>query len=400
VTLRLAREAAGAGALVSLAVLVLTGPGLMAGYVPSEAEAFDSVLYARQVGGAGAVLRSLHHHAASGAIACGALFLLATAAAGRPRRASWWPASALLLTLIGVSFSGFLLPMDQFAWWGNRVRLGIVESMPLVGSWLADVLRGGGAFGATTLPRYHALHTAVLPWLAALLLWRLLSAERDGLRAALRERRPLLLAGLALAALWAAALAAPAPLEPRADPTDLEYTPRPEWYFLWLFQVGRLTEGHAWVQSALIPGLGLLALAALPLLPPLSARWRLGAAAALLLGWTSLTGLSLWEDRALPLRPSYEDALAARAAAIYLEDCASCHGETGRGDGGQSRAFGLDARDFTRPSFWEATDRERLTAAIRDGLGEDMPAFGRKLSGEEIAALVSRVERFRPEAEK
>jgi len=383
---------------VSLVVLVLTGPGLMAGYVPSEAEAFDAVLYVRRLEGGAGWLRSLHSHAASGAVACGALFLLATAAAGRPRRGMWWPASGLFLVLIGLCFTGYLLPMDQFAWWGNRVRLGIVESVPLVGGWLADVLRGGGSVGAATLPRYYALHTAVLPWLAALLLWRLLAAEREGLAAALSARRPLLLAGLALAALWTAALIAPAALEPRADPSDLEYTPRPEWYFLWLFQIGRLTEGQAWVQGALVPGLGLLALVALPLLPPLSARQRAAAVAALVAGWTALTGLALWEDRDLPPRPGYEEALAARADAIYADDCASCHGSTGRGDGSRSRSFGLDARDFTSPGFWQTADPDRLVAAIRDGLGEDMPAFGRKLSDEEIGALAERVERFRPRA--
>jgi mono/diheme cytochrome c family protein len=196
--------------------------------------------------------------------------------------------------------------------------------------------------------------------------------------------------------LWAAAFLAPAPLEPRADPTDLEYTPRPEWYFLWLFQMGRLTQGYAWVQSALIPGLALAALLALPVLPPVSPRRRAGAALALVAGGLALTGLALWEDRGLAPRPGYEEALAARAAAIYAEDCASCHGDTGRGDGGQSRAFGLDARDFTSGAFWAGADRARMIAAIRDGMGEDMPDFGRKLSAEEIQALVDHVESFRP----
>jgi hypothetical protein len=90
-------------------------------------------------------------------------------------RRTWWSALALYLLVLGSCFTGFLLPMDQNAYWGTVVRLGIVESAPLVGGPAADLLRGGGGWNASTLPRFYALHVSVLPFLAVLLLLPLVS---------------------------------------------------------------------------------------------------------------------------------------------------------------------------------------------------------------------------------
>ena len=83
----------------------------------------------------------------------------------------------------------------------------------------------------------------------------------------------------------------------------------------------------------------------------------------------------------------------ARAQVLYMENCARCHGADGRGQTPMGRAFAVT--NLADANWWkrERVSDRRLTAAIRDGRKE-MPAFGKKLSKEEIAALVAFVKTF------
>jgi ubiquinol-cytochrome c reductase cytochrome b subunit len=354
------------------------------------------VLYLRRLGGMGAFLRGIHYHAASGVIIAGALYCAVGFVIDEPHKhpVRWSLATTLVLLCGAFSFSGFLLPMDQNAYWGNQVRLGIVESVPLVGRIVADVLRGGASANASTLARYYSLHVAILPFVAFVLLVAL-SRSRRGTT----EHPHAALFGATLALILLYGLAAwPAPLEPAAAPSDIEYTPRPEWYFLWLFQIGKYVHAWPWIQSAVIPGALAAGLFAAPWLPPISRARRGAIVVGLAALWVGLTGLARWEDRNLEPRPSYEQALQARAAQVYAADCESCHGSDGRGDGSQARSFDLEPPDFTAAAFWGEATPQGLIESIHDGKGQDMPAFGKKLSGEEIAALVVYLDRYRPES--
>jgi ubiquinol-cytochrome c reductase cytochrome b subunit len=393
------REISAVAGLVSLFLLVSSGFGLGAGYVASEREAFDSVLFLHRQGADAVFLRSLHHWLASVLVFCGALYLalsfLEGIAAGR--RAVFWLSGGLFFVAVGFCFTGFPLPMDQNAYWGMVVRFGIVETIPLVGRGLAALLRGGATLDASTLPRLYTLHASVLPLLAMGLLGALLS-QRPGEPAEGRRLHRLLSLCLVLLGLaYAFAAVFEAPLEPRADPADTSYVPRPEWYFLWLYQLGKLLAAVPWVQSLLVPALGLATLVAAPWIFTTSFRARLLLVSFAGVAWAGLTGLALLQNRDLPARPSYEQALRSRAEGLYREECQSCHGAGGRGDGSQARAFGLDCPDLTDPGLWEARSDEQLRLAIRDGQGADMPAFGEKLDSEAIEALVDLLRRrFRP----
>jgi ubiquinol-cytochrome c reductase cytochrome b subunit len=393
------REATAAASLLFLLVLATSGWALMASYVPSAAEAFDAVLYVRRQGGLGGFLRALHYHASSGLVVSGALYLLASFLDGRLRaeRRAWWGAVALFGLVLASCFTGFLLPMDQNAYWGTLVRLGIVDTAPLVGPRVAEVLRGGGGLNASTLPRFYALHVSLLPVLVVLAAFFLFGEARAALGDPGRRRRTLLAASAVLVLLFGIAASLPAPLEPRARPADTAYVPRPEWYFLWLFQLGKYVEGMEWIRSFVVPALGLGLAAALPFLPPGTIRQRGSAAAVVGLFLAGLTLLSRHEDRALPPKPSYEQGLAARAQEVFTNECRDCHGAEGKGDGPQARSFALAAPDFTDPEFWRDAPLSRLRQSVREGRGDDMPAFGKKLSGEEIEAVLALVqERFRP----
>ncbi len=391
------RAAAGVLCLTFLALLTASGWALAAGYVPSASEAFASVLYWRQDGGLGAVLRALHYHLASGLVVAGFVYLLATFLACRHRGArgkAWWLALTLFLLALGFCFTGYLLPMDQNAYWGTVVRLGIVETSPVVGPTVADALRGGPLLGAATLPRFYALHVSILPLIGALLLVPLLSRLTP---APAKSRSPsaaawITFALIALAASYAVAMRYPAPLELPADPTDSEYIPRPEWYFLWLFQFGKYVESVPWVRSLLLPVAGLGLLYALPLLRHQGARFRATLAAGWCTAWIALTALAVREDRELPPKLMYEQAMQVQAGEHYQSHCYDCHDDDGRGRGPQTRAFDLEVSDLTLEETWLESSRKEMRAAIRDGKGEDMPAFGRKLTAAQIDALIDYLE--------
>lgn len=398
------RAAAGVLCLTFLALLTASGWALAAGYVPSESEAFASVLYWRQADGLGALLRSLHYHLASALVVASFVYLLATFLADRHRDASfgkranettsWWLGLTLFLVILGWCFTGFLLPMDQNAYWGTVVRLGIVETSPVIGPIIADALRGGPLINAATLPRFYTLHASILPVTCALLLIALL---RRSIREPIRwPTSPaaawIAVALIALAASYIAAMRYPAPLELPADPTDSEYIPRPEWYFLWLFQFGKAVESVPWVRSLLLPVAGLGLLYTLPLLRRQGWRFRILLSTGWCAAWLGLTALAIWQDRELPPKLMYEPAMQVQAAEHYTAHCYDCHDDDGRGQGPQTRAFDLDVPDLTLEQIWLESSRKEMYNAIRDGKGEDMPAFGRKLTAAQIDALIDYLE--------
>ena len=68
----------------------------------------------------------------------------------------------IILTLV-MGLTGYLLPFDQRSYWATIVAMNITGSGPIVGPYLADFLRGGAEFGATTLPRFYAIHMLLVP---------------------------------------------------------------------------------------------------------------------------------------------------------------------------------------------------------------------------------------------
>ena len=69
----------------------------------------------------------------------------------------------VMFTIILMSLTGYLLPFDQRSYWATIVANNITASGPLVGPYLADFLRAGPDFGATTLSRFYAIHMMLVP---------------------------------------------------------------------------------------------------------------------------------------------------------------------------------------------------------------------------------------------
>ena len=307
--------------------LVLCGTGfvLMFLYVPSVERAYASVKDLEFAVPFGRWIRGTHRIAAHGMVVAVVLHLVRVfltgaykkeGAPGASRPLNWRVGLVLLLLTLGLSFTGYLLPWDQLAYWAVTVGTRIAASAPLVGDDVRTWLLGGSTVGQATLLRFYALHVAVLPALlagfAAFHLWRirkdggLAAADRviDAARAvaaaappapgktysllgvthggtvqsvspaallesqslpsvphALRRTLLVLLGTLAVSSLLALVMSAP--LEQAADPSRTPNPAKAPWYFLWLqelvslltFRIGDVIVDGALFGGVIVPGL-------------------------------------------------------------------------------------------------------------------------------------------------
>jgi quinol-cytochrome oxidoreductase complex cytochrome b subunit len=85
-----------------------------------------------------------------------------------PRELTWVTGVFLLLTTLGMGFTGYLLPWNQRSYWATTVGTDIVGTIPFFGDFLKAILRGGTDLSAVTLARFFSMHIWFLP--AAILL--------------------------------------------------------------------------------------------------------------------------------------------------------------------------------------------------------------------------------------
>lgn len=343
------------GSVVALLVAVqfVTGVALAMYYVPSPAVAYDSLRFLTSQVPLGGLLRGLHVWGASFVVVAAVVHLARVFWSGgykAPREVTWLTGVVLLLVLLGLSLSGYLLPWDQKAYWATTVTISVAQSTPLVGERLADVLRGGHTLGALTLGRWYAAHVFLLPaLLVGLVVAHVALMRRHGISGPLTPRRgapvpfypvhaakDTAMMALVFAALFAVAATVPAHLDEIANPADATYVPRPEWYFLSLFQLLKYFPGRLeLVATQVVPGVVVAGLLWLPFLDRGPARepWARGrrgfslAFVVVALGVAVLTGLGL---RDAPVRFD-PDVWGPQAVAGYLladgdsATCARCH---------------------------------------------------------------------------
>lgn len=156
----------GSATLFVLTLQAVTGALLAMNYVPSPEHAYESVRYIDQEVLLGRLVRGLHHWGASFMVVLAALHMLRVYFMGAykyPREVTWMTGVALFLIVMGFSFTGYLLPWDQKAYWATAVGINISGQTPVVGPAAAKILMGGSELGAATLTRFYALHVLVLP---------------------------------------------------------------------------------------------------------------------------------------------------------------------------------------------------------------------------------------------
>jgi quinol-cytochrome oxidoreductase complex cytochrome b subunit len=151
---------------VCFSLQALTGILLAFYYKPTMAEAYTSVLRIMEEVPFGAFVRGLHAWTANVMIFMAILHMLKVffISAYRPPRELTW-VSGVLLFFVSVffGFSGYLLPMNQLAYWATTVGAEIAGAFPFIGEYARLFLLGGGKIGGETLTRFYALHVLVLP---------------------------------------------------------------------------------------------------------------------------------------------------------------------------------------------------------------------------------------------
>jgi cytochrome b-561 len=165
-------------------ILVTTGVALMCYYRPSTSQAYQDMKDLQFVVFLGPWLRAMHRWAAHGMVVCVFLHMCRvfyTASYKSPRQFNWVVGVLLLLLTLGLSFTGYLLPWDQLAFWAITVGTNIGSYAPLVGGQVRELLLGGHGVGEGALLRFYVLHVAVLPSVMILLtivhFWRV---RKDG----------------------------------------------------------------------------------------------------------------------------------------------------------------------------------------------------------------------------
>ncbi len=174
----------GVMSFVIFLLLTITGILLMFYYVPSTTQAYDRMLDLRGSVAFGTVLRNLHRWSAHAMVAVVFLHMCRVFLTGsykRPREFNWVIGCILLLLTLFASFTGYLLPWDQLAFWAITVGTSIAGYAPLVGKKIQFLLLGDQAVGQEALLRFYVLHVVVLPALITLLVaihfWRI---RKDG----------------------------------------------------------------------------------------------------------------------------------------------------------------------------------------------------------------------------
>jgi ubiquinol-cytochrome c reductase cytochrome b subunit len=347
----------GSALLFLLGLQLVTGVALAVYYVPSIVLAYDSVRFITDTLPWGSLLRGLHVWGASFIVVAAVVHLLRVFSYGSykaPREVTWLTGVVLLFLILAFALTGYLLPWDQKAYWATTVAINIAAGAPLIGGYLADVLRGGAGLGALTLGRWYAVHVFVLPAaLVAFIAVHLVLMRRHGISGPPEARagrgrafypwhvaRESVVVAVVFTLLLACAVRLPAHLEEIANPADSSYVPRPDWYFLSLFELLKYFPGP-WepVATIVVPGLVVSFLVLLPFIDRGAGRRPLSrgrapvtlAMMALGVGVLVLTGMGIAD---LPERFDPGDwgprSIAGHALATGPDStCGSCHSSGG-----------------------------------------------------------------------
>ena len=383
----------------------ITGIFLALYYVPSADRAHTTVAYIVKEVTGGSFLRSLHAYGSSAIVIVVLLHLTQTYLYGayKGRRELLWISGCVLLALmLGMAFTGYLLPWDQKAYFATTVGTNMATDVPFIGGWLKRFMRGGNEMGTLTVSRFFVAHVflipaAVIAFIAAhVYLFRKAGAAGPPTEDPFEPRLPTqrfyprqvmmdtIVALVMILILGSLAHFAPTELGPEANPADTQYVPRPEWYYLPIFQWLKYWRGpYAIIGIIVIPVITAALLICVPFIDRRLERrpWRrpfaVGIFLLILAGFVGMGFMSVRDDQRDPsiakqvakqredtehfMREPFEpepavgsltaanvaiaDPLAAAGKKIYeSESCDACHGENGTGTNAGPKLAGATAQ--------------------------------------------------------
>lgn len=389
----------GSTLMFCFSVQAITGIFLWMSYSPSSQTAWESVYYIQHEMSGGWLLRGIHHFTAQAMVVLLAIHMMQVIYDGAykaPREVNFWIGLILLQIVLGLSLTGYLLPWDQKGYWATKVATSLAEAVPWVGPAVQKVVVGGHDYGHHTLTRFFALHAGVLPGAMVLMIVAHIYAfRRHGITAKLAPDRAdshfwpdqvlkdaVACLGVLVAVLFCV-LYFGAPLGAPADPTEQYSAARPEWYFLFLFQLLKYFPGEQEIIGAVVvPG----AIMGVFFMMPFVGKSKVGHAfniafiAMLLAGAGFLTVQALRQDggnadyklavkqaeidahRSIELAQAptgipptgavtlVRDDPKTMGPRLFAANCASCHrydGHDGLGKPIDAKPFAADLHGFT-----------------------------------------------------
>jgi quinol-cytochrome oxidoreductase complex cytochrome b subunit len=169
----------GVASVVLFGSLVVSGIYLMFFYVPSPASAYGNIQNLQTQVAFGQYMRNVHRWSAHLMVLVVAAHMARVFYRGSyksPKEFNWVIGVILLVLTLLLSFTGYLLPWDQLAYWAVTVGAAMAGFVPLLGETIKGILIGGDTVGSATLLRFYVLHVAVLPLAVVVLLtihlWR------------------------------------------------------------------------------------------------------------------------------------------------------------------------------------------------------------------------------------
>ena len=304
-----------------LAIQFITGVFLWMGYSASSQTAWESVYYIQHEMMGGWFLRGLHHWTAQIMTVLLVLHLMQVVIDGAykaPREVNFWFGVILLQLVLALSLTGYLLPWDQKGYWATKVATNLMALVPIIGDDLQKIVIGGSDYGHHTITRFFALHAGILPAaVIGLVVGHIYLFRRHGITPAkpLRKKdeffwpEQVLKDAIACLAVLATVMFLTirfhgAHLSSPADPSEPFSAARPDWYFMFLFQLLKYFPGSWEILGAIIlPGLVMLVIFLIPYIGKweLGHRFNIGMLVALLAGVGLLTYLAIAEDNRNPM---------------------------------------------------------------------------------------------------
>ena len=428
----------GSAALTVFILQIVTGILLALIYVPSAGEAWSSLQVLNHNISLGWFIRGLHGWGSNFMVAIVLIHMVQVFLFGAykfPRELTWIVGVLLLLVTLGMAFTGQVLRFDQDAYWGLGIGASIVSRAPIVGPWAVSLMLGGPIIAGATLSRFFALHVFVIPGLLiAFVGGQMLMVLKLGInewpmpgrivrRATyLKEYHELthkdgiafvpyavwkdvlfsgfILFSIALCAVWLG------PFGPggQPDPTIIQTSPRPDFFFLWLYALLSFLPPSAETPILLIgPAVAIIVLLALPFIAGEGEKsWKRRPIAVLVilliavaLGTLTHLGehtpwspvMDAWSG--LPIPSQYlrgRTALEHRGALVFqAKQCRACHSLD---DQGGERGPALDRVAL------RLTEDQLIRQVIQGG--GNKPAYGKNLSPAETTALVAFLKTLHP----
>ncbi|MDG6004293.1 MAG: c-type cytochrome [Candidatus Brocadia sp.] len=339
----------GSGLVFLFILQAATGIFMASYYSPSSTAAWGSVYYLQHKASFGWFVRGLHHFGSSAmmVVAIAHMFqVFIFGAYKKPRELNWISGVILLLFLAGFGLTGYLLPWDQKGYWATQVATNIMGTVPLIGKYIKILHQGGSDYGNFTITRFYTLHVFLLPLsLIFFLFIHIALFRKHGVTPYWKMKEDVIrnhvdpfwpdqifkdvvfalgiYAVLAGIVFWTGGAELQAPADPASN-----YLARPEWYFLFLFELLKYCQGnYLIVGTVIIPTLALAFLIVLPFIDRNISRYpskRIPFFVAIFSGWAGavvLTLLAMHHDsKDIHIIQQREEAEKQAARAIKLAD--------------------------------------------------------------------------------